>query len=158
MLIDSSAVRTPRSYWSMPQGNDKTASEQADFDVMLPNINLLYLFCSVLILADLSYVSRFWTQFEAYLSMRRVTVFGLDPTPLAKQRCVIKCIHNAPASFSETLIGMWSTKSAEEAYEVLVKPDVRVTNQSDKDVQLPKLKTLNAFAQRVIAESQALGA
>ena len=94
------------------------------------------------------------TQFEAYLSLRTVTANGLDITPDAERRCVIKCIHNAPASFSEALIGMWSTKSAEEAYEVLVKPDVRVTNQSDKDVQLPKLKTLNAFAQRVIAESK----
>jgi hypothetical protein len=98
------------------------------------------------------------TQFEAYLSLRTVTANGLDVTPDAERRCVITCIHNAPASFSEALTGMWATKTADQAYDVLVKPDVRVTNQSDKDVQLPKLKTLNAFAQRVIAESQALGA
>ena len=42
------------------------------FKVMLRNINLLYLFCGVLVLADLSYVSRFWTQFEAFLSLRQV--------------------------------------------------------------------------------------
>ena len=98
------------------------------------------------------------TQFEAYLSLRTVTANGLDLTPDAKRRCVIKCIHNAPTSFSEALVGMWATKTAAEAYDILVKPDVRVTNQSDKDVQLPKLKTLNTFAQRVIAESATLRA
>ena len=48
------------SYWSMPQGASKSGSELVEFQVMLPNINLLYLFCDVLILLDLSYLSRFW--------------------------------------------------------------------------------------------------
>ena len=46
----------------MPQGGDKRDWERVEFGVMLPNINLLYLFLSVLILADLSYVSRFWVR------------------------------------------------------------------------------------------------
>ena len=29
---------------------------------MLPNINLLYLFCGVLILQDLTYMGRFWVR------------------------------------------------------------------------------------------------
>ena len=44
----------------MPQGRGKADWEGAEFAVMLPNINLLYLFCSVLILQDRSYMSRFW--------------------------------------------------------------------------------------------------
>ena len=49
--------------WCMPQG-EKTATEKADFKRMLDQVNLLYLGTSVLVLVDLSYPSRFWTQFE----------------------------------------------------------------------------------------------
>ena len=46
----------------MPQGRNKTGEEDVEFQVMLPNINLLYLFCSVLVLLDRSYMSRFWVR------------------------------------------------------------------------------------------------
>ena len=63
-------------FWCMPQHwcvpyraeNGRTADEQSDFERMLPNIPLLCLGCSVLIILDLAYISRFWTQFEAYHS------------------------------------------------------------------------------------------
>ena len=42
----------------MPQGN-RTEVEDIDFKRMLVNMDLLYLGCSVLVLLDLSYVSRF---------------------------------------------------------------------------------------------------
>ena len=48
---------------------------------------------------------------------------------------------------------MWGNKTAEEAYVVLEKPDITVTNQKDKDVQLPKLKKLDEFAKRAVVES-----
>ena len=48
------------------------------------------------------------------------------------------------------LLRMWEGKDAAQA--VLVKPDVTVTNQSDKDMQLVKLVKLNEFAKRVHAE------
>ena len=140
-------------YWSMPQGMDKAEWEEAEFGVMLPNINLLYLFCSVLILLDLSYMSRFWTQFEAFLSMRKITAAGLEAAGVGERRASVACIHNAPKSFSDALFGMWSNKSAAEAHDILVKPDVKVTNQSDKDVQLPKLLKLESFAKQVMAEN-----
>ena len=47
-------------FWCMPQGREKPHAEDAELEVMLPNINLLYLFCDVLILLDVSYMSRFW--------------------------------------------------------------------------------------------------
>lgn len=37
---------------------------------VLRTVNLLYLGTRVLVLADISYLSRFWTQFEAWLSMQ----------------------------------------------------------------------------------------
>lgn len=44
----------------MPQGGQRSESEMIEFQVMLPNINLLYLFCDVIILLDLTYLGRFW--------------------------------------------------------------------------------------------------
>jgi hypothetical protein len=38
---------------------------------MLPHINLLYLGASVLILFDLRYMNRFWTQLEAVRMLAR---------------------------------------------------------------------------------------
>ena len=46
-------------YWCMPQG-ERTPAEKVNFQHMLSNINLLYLGCHVLVLLDLSYLSRFW--------------------------------------------------------------------------------------------------
>ena len=83
--------------------------------------------------------------------MRKVTAEGLVPTPASEGRCTIKCIHNAPPEFESVIVNMWAGKTADEAYETLSKPDVTVTNQSDKDVQLPKLLKLNDFAKSVMA-------
>ena len=139
-------------FWSMPQGRDKTEVEDIEFTTMLPNINLLYLFCSVLILLDGSYMSRFWTQFEAFLSFNKVTANGLDSTPEGEQRDTIVCIHNADPEFGPPkLRKMWADKTAEQAYAILEKPDVKVTNKKDKDVQLPKLAKLNEFAKSAVA-------
>ena len=98
-------------------------------------------------------MSRFWTQFEAFLSFRKVTANGLDLTPLSERRDAIICIHNADSEFDPPkLRKMWGNKTADEAYAILAKPDITVTNQKDKDVQLPKLKRLNDFAKSVLAD------
>ena len=49
----------------------RTMAQQSDFDEMLPHINLLYLGASVLILFDLRYMNRFWTQLEAVRMLAR---------------------------------------------------------------------------------------
>merc|ERR1712187_619153 len=64
----------------MPQGK-RTKNEEKEFDSMLPNINLIYLASQVLIIMDSSYFSRFWTFFEAWLSMQMVEPCGLIPDP-----------------------------------------------------------------------------
>mgnify|MGYP004175395721 FL=1 len=94
-------------------------------------------------------MGRFWTQFEAFLSFRKCTERGLESAPAADQRHTVTCIHNAPASFETGLFDMWSQRTAEEAHTILMKPDVEVTNQSDKVVQLRKLKKLNEDTQRM---------
>lgn len=57
-------------YSCMPQSDEaqpKTELETLEFKVQLNNINLLYLGCAVLVLLDLSYLSRFWTQVRRLL-------------------------------------------------------------------------------------------
>ena len=50
----------------------------------------------------------------------------------------------------------WATQTPDEAYAYLSKPDVTVTNQSDKDKQLPKIKALNADTRAAFQSMTAL--
>jgi hypothetical protein len=112
---------------------------------------MLYLGTTVLILFDLSYLSRFWTQFEAWLSMQFATPDGLKSAVGTKHaRYHIVCIQNAAAqadAFAKVLTDQWATKTPQEAFDFLSKPDVTVTNQSDKEGQLPKIMALDARVQ-----------
>jgi len=151
-LVDNPEIKLVWiDYSGMPQGK-KSDWEDCEFTVMLPNINLLYLFCSVLVILDRQYMGRFWTQFEAFLSLRTVTADGLVYTPEAERRCTVKCIRNASKHIATALIEEWEMKTVAEAYEVLKQPDVQVTSQRDKDIQLPKLLKLDEFAKRVFAD------
>ena len=62
---------------TLPAQGDRTPADKADFQLMLPNINILFLGTLVLILMDLFYLERFWTQFEAWLSFLLATASGL---------------------------------------------------------------------------------
>ena len=114
-------------------------------------VNMLYLGTTVLILYDLSYVSRFWTQFEAWLSMQFATPNGLKSAVDTKNaRCHIVCIQNAAAQdelYRKALVDTWAKKTPQQAFDFLSKPDVTVTNASDKRNQLPKIKALDATVQ-----------
>jgi len=132
-------------YSCMPQGQ-RSDAEQIEFQMMLPNINLIFLATQVLIIMDSSYFSRFWTLFEAWLSMQQVTSDGLLPASTAERYC-IECVHTASAKFDGAkLKETWASKTPNEAYAVLSSNDVQVTNAADKEEQLPKLQKLNEFA------------
>merc|ERR1712232_211954 len=83
----------------MPQDvpkSTRSAEDTADFKIMLKMINMLFFGATVLIVLDLSYVSRFWTQFEAWLSMQLPTPEGLTPAlGTGRERHHIKCVQNA---------------------------------------------------------------
>ena len=54
-----------------------SAAQMAEFKVMLGSVNMLYLGCQVLVLLDVSYLSRFWTMYEGWLSQQQPTAQGL---------------------------------------------------------------------------------
>ena len=112
---------------------------------MLRSVNALYLGGSVLILMDSAYLSKFWTQFEAWLAMQRCTAEGLRPAP-NQSRWVTRCIHSA-TSVAE-LEQKWMNTAPQEAKALLSKPDCIVTNMSDKTTQLEKLATLDEEVQQ----------
>lgn len=116
------------------------------FREQILRVNLLYLGCRVLILLDLSYLSRFWTQLEAWLSMQAVTEHGLAPVSESDRRFAIKRLYDKHSICEELLINMWLHTSPSQAYETLNKPDVEVTSKKDKDAQLPKIKALHEEA------------
>jgi hypothetical protein len=112
---------------------------------------MLFLGTTVLILYDLSYASRFWTQFEAWLGMQFATPNGLKSAVGTKNaRYHIVCIQGAAEQaelYTKVLTDTWASKTPQQAFDFLSKPDVTVTNQSDKEGQLPKIKALNVTVQ-----------
>ena len=68
--------------------------------------------------------------------------------PEANRRCTIECIHNANEYTKLGLIDMWSNKTPEEAYNILKSEDVSVTNQNDKELQLPRIQTFKESVQK----------
>ena len=76
----------------------------------------------------------------------------------AANRCTIVPIYNADSSIVRdmipgTLRAMWADKTPEDAYEILKQEDVIVTNQSDKEKQLPKLLELDRSARERMKRS-----
>jgi hypothetical protein len=132
----------PGSFWSMPQAK-RSPAESVEFKHMLKHANLLYLGTRVLILLDLSYIGRFWTLFEAWLSMQSVHAEGLKPAAPEEKRFEIVPVHGANKITGESLESMWAERTPQEAYDLLKEPDVTVTNLSDKEVQLVKLMQLD---------------
>lgn len=140
----------------LPQGAERTPQQKAEFSAMLPNINLLYLGGSVLVLMfDETYMMRFWPQLEAWLSFMKGVQTGLVSTPEDELRCTIQCLGDAPPWYANSLKDRWLHCNATKAHRILSEPWVRVTNQSDKHVQLPKIWHLDYMARRHVRQRAA---
>jgi len=144
-------------YWCMPQ-HPRRPGEQVEFDHMLWRMDWLFLRSNVLILLDISYLSRFWTQFEAWLSMQRLTPNGFEPERDPTRRCVIRTLHNANARLEKFLVDLWSLRTPQQACAILAAPDVLVTNQKDKDSQIQKIMDIiGALDSTISSPSRARG-
>ena len=98
---------------------------------------------------DLSYMSRFWTQFEAFLSMRVAGKEGLQSAEMDDKRTGLRmdvvCVHNASPVFADVLIDMWLNE-LEDAAIILADPILMTTEgQGRAD---PKLHRLHAFVRQ----------
>lgn len=159
----------------MPQGM-RTVPLMCEFRSMLANINFLFIGLTVrkapasprlvlsgilrltalataslqvLILLDRTYLGRFWTQFEGWLSMQCASADGLVSADESARRCVIECVHDAPERLKGALVEEWSEVTAETAHRKLSASDVSVTNASDKEGQLPKIFILDSKVREI---------
>ena len=65
--------------------------------------------------------------------MRECRSSGLLAAGASRQRCVMVCLHNATMGNEDVkLRQMWADVTPTAAHELLSKPDMTVTNQSDK--------------------------
>ena len=133
-------------YWSMPQGG-RSPAEKVRFKYMLQNVNLCYLGMRVLVLADISYLSRFWTQFEAWLSFQQCTEDGLLPAPAGKSRSTTVPTLNGTDAMTAHVEKMWAGRTPQQAHDLLRLPDVTVTNTKDKTTVLRKLLQMSFIVQ-----------
>ena len=96
-------------------------------------------------------VTRFWTQFEAWLALQAMTSQGLHGvlnTAGQKKRYSIVGVLTANTKERIDLLAtqiedMWGTATAEVAYKNLKHKNITVTSQKDKEIHLPKIKLLN---------------
>ena len=133
----------------MPQ-RPRSPEDDDEFAEMLSNVNVIYIGMRVLILLDMSYMSRFWTQTESWMSMQDASTSGLATASEGRRRYTIVPLHNASAAIANAMVEMWAGKSAQEAHDILAQPDVLVTNQSDKERQLPKVLKLNETIKKAL--------
>jgi len=138
---------------------DITVDEKAEFDRMLGEVNLLYLGCQVLVLLDLSYLSRFWTMYEGWLSRLQPTAQGLQLAQgAAAARCHIVPILGASEFFKAALVDQIASEMATptSAAAYLSNDDVSVTNASDKEKQLARVGGLDERVRNVLARDAAM--
>ena len=116
---------------------------------MLPNINLLYIGSTVLLLIDNTYIGRFWTCFEAWLAFQNPSPWGLNSDQESGRYHIVE-LHNAKdVNMREQVVKMWKHKTPADAHAILSRPDIAVTNKRDKDVQLPKIEHMADTAKMV---------
>ena len=131
-----------------------TKEEEHDFGRMLYAVNLLYLGGTVLVLLDEEYLQRFWTSAEAWLSMRTCTATGLASAQHFATRCKINVLPGSAAELKGALVGLWADSTVEQACHTLASDGILVTNQSDKEKLLLKLRKLHEIVRGAWASMQ----
>ena len=128
-------------YSCMPQG-DRTPSEAAETQAMLPNVPMLFLGCSSLLILDGTYASRFWPVLEAYLSLHVAEATGIVTTPAARRRCTVASIGHVPSDVIEVMIPSLAALSPVEAHQMLSSGQFSVARESDRVTLLQALLSL----------------
>ena len=131
----------------------RSPKDKIEFATILPNMFLLYLGCSVLVVMfDDTYMQRFWPQLEAWQSCMQGSALGLRATPKDQLRCTVVCVQKAPAMFQDDLFDRWLSRNVAEASERLGKDYIQVFKKSDKELQLQKLDHLDYLVRRAYSD------
>lgn len=82
---------------------------------------------------------------SSQLAFRKVDESGLASTKKEErqQRTTVVLVYGAPEGLEEALEDEWCTATPNDAYEKLSSPDIIVSNQKDKEDQLPLIEELD---------------
>ena len=127
-------------------------AESPEHEGMLRNVYMLYLGASVLILLDQAYLGRFWTQYEAWLSMQKATTSGLRGASGDERRCTVALINGATKGIAQTLLEKWEKKPSKEVHRILSRPEVECESPSDKEMQLPIILKVEDVVRGIASE------
>ena len=84
--------------------------------------------------------SRFWTQFEAYLSLQNLSSDGFRQANEDERRYTAKNLHGCTEQMLHEFIKQCTTwRTPQQALAHLRLPECKVTNMKDKEEQLEKL-------------------
>ena len=86
--------------------------------------------------------------------MQTPSTDGLISPDEATRRWTTVPIYNASDHEAVGLARLWHGRTPEEAHRVLARPDVMVTNTSDKHIQLGRLKGLDERVRRTMIAMQ----
>ena len=75
--------------------------------------------------------------------MQSATPDGLKPTSQDARRCTAVPTFNATEKDAQRVLELWAERTPQQAHTILGLPDVTVTNQRDKTVQLDKVLALD---------------
>jgi len=131
----------------MPLPPHRAPTERSELTLMLPNVALLYLGCSVLVLLDQAFTQRFWLGFELWCSLQTATASGLVATSEIQRRCRVVPLEGVAHTFADEVKEEWRKRSSDAAYYKLSQPELLVSNASDREVVLAKLLQLAELVQ-----------
>ena len=112
----------------MPLPPHTSPLQRAELTLMLPNVGLLYLGCSVLMLLDASYSGRFWFGYELWLSLQTASTAGLAATSEAQRRCTLVPLEGTPPLLATEMLAAWRKLSSDQAYYRLSQPELLVAD------------------------------
>jgi hypothetical protein len=132
--------------WScIPQNKNgkRSPAEERMFRETLDNLFLLFLGALVLVVMDTQSIGRFWTVYEAWLSMQGIGPNGLEPLSDDMRRVHFAFTANTTEAHAELFRTHWGSATPSTLHRRLARDDIIVTSQRDKDQQLCILAELS---------------
>lgn len=130
--------QTPRSF-----------EEQDEFESGLASVNMVYLSCKVVKIVNLQYISRFWPQFESWLSFQAVDPqtksFVADGSRSFEVFTGIARTDETVQKWQSETNRSWGQLNLDKRISQLEHSEVLVTNQADKADQIKKIKDLSSI-------------
>ena len=128
-------------------GGGRSDAEEAEFRLILENIlPFIFLGCRVIVLFERIYNQRFWPSVECWIATKMATEDGLVPASEDRLRVQVHGVYSASGkdmSSRKYVLEEWHQADAQEAIATLSHPDILVTNEKDKELNLKVVASLD---------------